>query len=594
MTPFACRFCFYAAAWLAASAAAWAQSDPAAVIPCAPWPLTDALGRSAPAPEEAGPPQPGRFVGIFYFVWQEHADVKRPDVNSPYDVAKILAQDPDALKKPASPLWGPIGTYHYWAEPLFGYYRPTDPWVLRRHAHLLADAGIDVLILDATNALTYRHAYERLCGVFEEVRSEGGRTPRIAFMLNSDAGKTAAKLFADLYQPGLHRDLWFLWQGKPLLLCESAQASPEVRGFFTLRRAHWPFEMVNTPFAWHWEAAYPQPYGYTDDPGKPEQVNVSVAQNLRAADGKVTNMSHLDARGRSFHDGRPDVSPGAVDRGLNFQEQWKRAFDLAPPFVMVTGWNEWIAGRWGNAGGPIIFVDQYDQEYSRDIEPVRGGHGDNYYCQLVANIRKYKGVGPLPKASAPRTLAVEGGFEAWADVAPEYRDHAGETIPRDHDGVAGSHYADRSARNDLDVLKVSRDGKSLYFYARTREPLSPREGGSWMWLLIDADRSPATGWEGFEWIVNRTLETDGSTWLEKSAGPGWSWTKAERIPCRGAGKELQLAIPRKALGLPEDAAKVSIDFKWADGIQRPGDILDFYSSGDVAPEGRMRYRYSAE
>ena len=40
--------------------------------------------------------------------------------------------------------------------------------------------------------------------------------------------------------------------------------------------------MVNTPYAWHWEATYPQPYGYTDDPKKPEQVNVSVAQNLRA------------------------------------------------------------------------------------------------------------------------------------------------------------------------------------------------------------------------------------------------------------------------------------------------------------------------
>jgi hypothetical protein len=27
-----------------------------------------------------------------------------------------------------------------------------------------------------------------------------------------------------------------------------------------------------------------------------------VAQNLRAADGRVTNMSFGDARGRSFHD----------------------------------------------------------------------------------------------------------------------------------------------------------------------------------------------------------------------------------------------------------------------------------------------------
>jgi hypothetical protein len=25
-----------------------------------------------------------------------------------------------------------------------------------------------------------------------------------------------------------------------------------------------------------------------------------------------------------------------------------------------------------------MFVDQFDQEHSRDIEPMRGGHGDDY------------------------------------------------------------------------------------------------------------------------------------------------------------------------------------------------------------------------
>ena len=167
--------------------------------------------------------------------------------------------------------------------------------------------------------------------------------------------------------------------------------------------AHWPFTMVNTPYAWHWEATYPQLYGYTTDPKKPEQVNVSVAQNLRVGDGQVTNMSAGNARGRSFHDGAMDRSPGAVDRGLNFQEQWGRALTLDPPFVMVTGWNEWIAGRSGRPGGPVEFVDQFDEEYSRDIEPMKGGHGDNYYYQLVANVRRYKGVEPIPHASAPRS-----------------------------------------------------------------------------------------------------------------------------------------------------------------------------------------------
>ena len=57
----------------------------------------------------------------------------------------------------------------------------------------------------------------------------------------------------------------------------------------------------------------------------------------------------------------------------------------------------------------------------------------------------------------------------------------------------------------------------------------------------------------------------------------------------------ELAIPRKALGLPAGKAllPLSFDFKWADNLQRPGDPMDFYLSGDVAPDTRFKFRYSA-
>ena len=41
-----------------------------------------------------------------------------------------------------------------------------------------------------------------LCEVFTEIRKAGGRTPQIAFMVNTEAGKTAEKLYHDLYEPG--------------------------------------------------------------------------------------------------------------------------------------------------------------------------------------------------------------------------------------------------------------------------------------------------------------------------------------------------------------------------------------------------------
>ncbi|MGE5609991.1 MAG: hypothetical protein ACM359_12105 [Bacillota bacterium] len=569
---------------------AWGQGNPTASNPCTNWPATDALGRQVPVAEEVGAAKSGRFVGIFYFLWLNERDNKSPLGDGPYDVAKILAKDPEAMKKPKSPLWGPVGKSHYWGEPLYGYYLSTDPWVLRRHAQLLADAGIDTLIFDTTNAVTYPDVYRKLCEVFSQVRQEGGRTPQIAFMVNTEAGKTAERIYKDLYQPGRYRELWFQWQGKPLMICDPKEASPELRQFFTLRRAHWPFTMVNTPCAWHWEATYPQPYAYTDDPKRPEQVNVSVAQNLRARDGQVTNMSNGDARGRSFHDGKEDTTAGAVNQGYNFQEQWKRVFELEPPFTMVTGWNEWIAGQWGKPGESIAFVDQFSEEFSRDIEPMKGGHGDNYYWQLVANVRRYKGIPAQEKASAAKSIRIDGGFEQWGDVKPEYRDHVGETAARDYDGAGGLHYTNRTGRNDLVACKVAQDETNVYFYVRTREAISPNTDENWMWLLIDVDQNAKTGWEGYDFVVNRSVENGTTTWLEKNEG-GWQWKKVAKVSYRVQGNELQLAIPRSALNVPAGQAVLAIDFKWADHVQRPGEIMDFYLSGDVAPEGRFKYRY---
>ncbi|MBM3494390.1 MAG: hypothetical protein FJX72_08735 [Armatimonadetes bacterium] len=560
-------------------------------LPGVPWPATDALGRSAPLSDEVGAPRKDRWVGIFYFLWHDNPGGRNPNGDGPYDICKILEADPDAAKKPESPLWGPVGMYHYWGEPLYGYYRSDDPWVLRRHAHLLADAGVDTLIFDTTNAVTYTPVFLKLCEVFAQVRAEGGSTPQICFMVNTQAGATARRIYEDLYKKGLYSDLWFRWEGKPLIICDPKEADDELKGFFTLRRAHWPFEMINTPYAWHWEATYPQPYGYTTDPSKAEMVNVSVAQNLRVADGRVTNMSSGDARGRSFRDGKMDLSPGSVNFGHNFEEQWKRVRELDPPFVMITGWNEWIAGRWGDPKGPLVFVDQFDQQHSRDIEPGRCSHGDNYYWQMIAGVRRYKGAAPIPTASASKTVRIEGGFDQWADVGPEFAAHVGGAQPRDHDGTAGTHYVNGTGRNDIVACKVVRDAENVYFHVRTNDPLSSWAGPNWMWLLIRvADPAGLPNWNGYRFIVNREMDGPDRTWLEVCEG-GWKWKKAARVTCRTGSHEMHLAIPRKALGLGD--GPIALEFQWIDNAQQPGDALDVYVSGDAAPSGRFRYRYSA-
>jgi hypothetical protein len=550
-----------------------------------PWPATDAVGRSLPVAVDGTGVLPHRAVGIFYFITHSN-----PGAAAPKDLSVMLGQDPNLLQEPDSPLWGPKGTGYYWGKPLYGYYDSQDPWVLRRHAALLSDAGIDTIIFDTTNRRTYKDVYLKLCQVWTAVRREGGRTPQICFMVNTKAGATAEELYRDLYRPGRYKALWFRWQGKPLLICDPREASPQVAAFFTLRKAHWPFTLANTHNEWHWESIAPQVYSYDEDPRHPEEVSVAVAQNLRDSDGRVTNMSLGNARGRSFHDGEKDASAHAIDRGFNFAEQWRRAIDLAPPFVLVTGWNEWTAGKFTRPDHPVVFVDQFDEEYSRDIEPVTGMHQDNYYYQLVDGVRRYKGVPAMPRGSPPKSILLTKGFGQWREVGPQYDDPAFDNLPRDF-GRGARHYADSSGRNDLVAMKVARDAENVYFYARTRQRLTPRTDPNWMLLLLDVDCNRSTGWEGYDYIVNRSIDADG-TWLERSAG-GSAWEKVAKVQIKVSGNELMLAVPRSALGLAP-GARVKLDFKWWDNPQRPGEITDAYISGDAAPDGRFNYRYEAD
>src|SRR5436190_3907001 len=187
------------------------------------WVATDSLGRSLPTATQVGPPRSNKTVGIFYFLW-----LGRHGEAGPFDITKILAADPQAMTKPDSPLWGPLQVPHHWGESIFGYYRSDDEGVIRKHAQMLADAEVDTVIFDVTNNQTYPQRYLALLRAFAEVRRNGGRAPQIAFLCPfGDPRKVVTELWTQLYQPGLHPDLWFRWQGKPLLLADPAYFSAD-------------------------------------------------------------------------------------------------------------------------------------------------------------------------------------------------------------------------------------------------------------------------------------------------------------------------------------------------------------------------------
>ena len=550
------------------------------------WEATDALGRALPGHAETGPPREGKFVGIFYFLWLgAHGQA------GPFNIPKILAEHPDAMKNPDHEAWGPAGAFHHWEEPLFGFYTSDDSFVLEKHARMLADAGVDAVFFDVTNQATYKDNYMALCEAWARVRKLGSRTPQIAFLCPFwEPGKVAGELHRDLYVPGLHEDLWFRWEGKPLILADPEKVDESLRDFFTFRKpvASY-FTGPDAPNQWGWLEVHPQ-HVFRNEAGEAEQMTVGVAQN--AAGGRLAAFSEEDTRGRSFHDGKQDESPDAAARGLNFAEQWQRALHVDPAFIFITGWNEWVAMRLNEFNGvrePVMFVDQFTAEKSRDIEPVRGGFGDNYYYQMIANIRRFKGARPQEPASAAKSIVLDGRFDEWLDVGPEFRNHAGSPVRREHKGWGDSvRFVNRTGRNDLLLMKVARDDEYLYFYARTGGFLDLTPAPHWMMLFIDVDRDKSTGWEGYDFVLNRPVSSPNVAVLERCAG-GWNWERVADLRCAPQGRELELAIPRQMLGLEE--GPIDIEFKWADNMVREGDVMSFWTNGDAAPPGRFNYRY---
>jgi hypothetical protein len=190
----------------------------------------------------------------------------------------------------------------------------------------------------------------------------------------------------------------------------------------------------------------------------------------------------------------------------------------------------------------------------------------------------------LPELSS-RPIRVDGRFEDWAAVSPEYRDTVGDPVRRDHRGWDPKvTYRNESGKNDIIIAKTSWDLTTAWFYARTRQPLTASGGTNWMLLFLDVDTTSATGWLGYEFVVGRA----GTGSLERSTGSGFHWTEAGTLEVRVEGNELELAIPWKSLGLTGPPAK--LDFKWADHCIQSGDWTDLTLNGDTAPNDRFNYR----
>lgn len=629
------------------------------------WVANDALGRVMPTYEEVGPVKTDqrRIVGIFYITWHTPDKLKG---NGEYyaDVTKILNEHPEARFDAKHPAWhsDKYRSYH-WGEPEMGYFSSRDEWVIRKDISMLTDAGVDVLVMDVTNAVRYWEEWDVLFKVIKDMKEEGNKVPSFCFWAyNGPVITVVQELYERVYKAGKYKDLWFYWDGKPLLLYNSnptvaavvrkspnlkydpkAKTDPnhphyndkdytseyyedytdEVKNFFTLRTMWWGYykwggkRFVGTEDNWSFgynlgdkdvKALTPEELASKHN-GKIEQAAVTAAQHPVPMGGQPLGIGKSWSR----NDGQPELDKYDMPKeayvpwlgkkvsnpenyGIYFQERFDEMLKVNPQFLYINDWNEWTAGKqpkgmkWLGRDNDFYFVDQYNAEYNRCIQPMRGGYSDNYYMQMAQNIRKYKGVRPIPVNSELNSINMSYGFEQWNKIKTEYRDTKGDITHRDAVGYGNIRYVNNSGRNDIVVSKVAVDDTNIVFYAQTMEHLTYYGDKNWMLLFIDADNNPDTGWYGYDFVINKRVINGTKTTLMSFDSKKGEWKEVEELDMRIDDNMLMVSVPRKSLGL-SNLKEFVFDFKWSDNVYELEDPISFCLNGDTAPNRRFNYRF---
>ncbi len=559
----------------------------------------DDLGRPLYNSAEVGAYDPAkRQIGLFYFLWhdQDHDQ-------GLYDLQKILDElGREGAANMSNGRYGGLGVMHWYAEPLYGYYYINDEWILRKHVELLTNAGVDFLFFDTTNGETYIPAATKLMSILHEYNEMGYDAPQVVFYTNTNYAATVSELQREIYRKDVYPDTWYMVDGRPVIIAPDSKGNNK----FTFMTSQWPNDESKHANAWPWmDFEWPQRV-YKTEQGAPHAVNVSIAQHSGTVCFSDSSLKgNYTNRGRSFVNPNniPSTDPAfdgvlksaydawAADPslsnlGLNFQAQWDFALSSEAPTILITGWNEWIAGNWG------CFVDTASVEFSRDAEMTRGYYFDNYYMQMVHNIQRAKGTSPIILQDARKAINVTGDFDQWSDVAVTYPDAKGDTIYRDHDGFGDTHYYNYTGRNDIVEARMTSDTKNLYFYVKTAENITKYDSGSsWMQLYLNTDRN-TTGWYGYDFIVNYKAQDDFTTTVAKYSGTdgGYGFTECGSVSYRVSGNEMMIAVPMELLGI-EGYLEVYLEFKVADSRSVYDEMEDFYCDGDMAPLGRMNFIY---
>ena len=283
-----------------------------------------------------------------------------------------------------------------WAEPAVGAYANDNVKVIDYHTDALVYAGVDAVLFDLTNNCGNNNVGVET-GMYafcdrQIARKKAGQTfLRYAVHTGqcmgrpNDAaceipkGQLMPQKVEQMYQELIVKrdpDLYVKHLGKPLFCvgflppCEAevrARFASEKR--FTIR-----FYTIYTAWGgrtdvWGWENG---PETWRDPSvslynGRPESATITSA--VRHGTWNNTGTVHNN-------------------KGNTFRIQWDAVIKKNPPVVIIQSWNQWNTDK--RSAICTIGGENWDQDRTTDIEPMKGGHGDLYVQILREKAAIYK------------------------------------------------------------------------------------------------------------------------------------------------------------------------------------------------------------
>ncbi len=333
-------------------------------------------------------------VGIFYTIWFDFWDLASNNFSSSHTLGNYAYGD---VYNTTSNM-GPKNSFNYWGEPALGYYTSSNTEVIKTHMRQLKSAGIDFIFVDLTNLAdkntvsdkvyyenyTWKYQVNRpfmaLLNTMNEMIEDGEDVPKVVPWIGAFNGSNYVvnRIYDEFYSSGNYDNLWLYYDDKPFIMTTEFLNNEDSR--FTYRKT-WALYNSNSKIKnseWTWREKDNLVYG-KDSNGKMEAMSVNTAVS-------------------TYYMSVPDYVLSR-NKGKTFYNQWKNVYDKHPKITLVGTWNEWGAQRLTDENAECkdkCFTDQYNQEYSNDIEPMKGGHGDLYYVWLKQYVNAYKSYNTCP------------------------------------------------------------------------------------------------------------------------------------------------------------------------------------------------------